>query len=393
MVPIGDRRRPHRPGLLPRTEIGRLTPPSTELDRLRAQKPGLHVHDDDALNAEPPIALLAASITPTDAFFVRNNGDVPALPPDRDWMLRIDGEVERPALWTLDALRARFETVTLTAVLECAGNGRSQFSPATDGLPWRLGAVGCARWTGVRLADVLSEAGVRETAVYTGHHAPDRMIADPSRPALSRGLPIAKAMAPETLIAFAMNGEPLPRLHGGPLRIVAPGFPGSAWQKWLDRIELCAKEHDGEKMGGTNYRLPTAPVAPGEPLDPSRFAVITDMPVKSLITAPLEGFTVTCGETLTVAGFGWSGAIPLAGVRVSSDGGVSWQDAELEAGEGPFAWRRFRAQLVIEREGALSVLAQARDAEGHVQPLEIAWNPRGYCNNQVHRVGGIARAG
>ena len=393
MLPIGLSQATLPVRLQSRTEIGRLTPLSTELAQLRASKPGLHVHEDPALNAEPPIALLADLITPADAFFVRNNGDVPALPPDGDWTLTIDGEVERPARWTLDALRARFETVTLTAVLECAGNGRSQFFPATDGLPWRLGAVGCARWTGVRLADVLSEAGVRETAVYTGHHAPDRMIADPSRPALSRGLPIAKAMAPETLIAFAMNGEPLPRLHGGPLRIVAPGFPGSAWQKWLDRIELCAKEHDGEKMGGTNYRLPTAPVAPGEPLDPSRFAVITDMPVKSLITAPLEGFTVTCGETLTVTGFGWSGAVPLAGVRVSSDGGVSWHEAALEESEGPFAWRRFRAEFVVEREGALSVLAQARDAEGHVQPLEIVWNPRGYCNNQVHRVGGTARAG
>ncbi len=379
--------------LLPRTENGRLTPASTELARLRALKPGLHVHDDPALNAEPPIALLGEAITPAEAFFVRNNGDVPVVGREDDWVLTIDGEVERPARWTLAALRERFETVTLTAVLECAGNGRSQFSPATDGLPWRLGAVGCARWTGVRLADVLAEAGVRPGAVYAGHHSPDRLISDPSRPALSRGLPIARALAPETLVAFAMNGEPLPRLHGGPLRIVAPGFPGSAWQKWLDRVELRPCEHDGEKMGGTNYRLPTAPVAPGEPLDPSRFAVITDMPVKSLITAPLAGFTATCGERLTVAGFGWSGAIPLAGVRVSGDGGVNWQDATLEDGEGPFAWRRFSADLVIAQPGAMSVLAQARDVQGQVQPLEIVWNPRGYCNNQVHRVAGTAREG
>ncbi|WP_376986392.1 sulfite oxidase [Bosea sp. R86505] len=357
---------------------------------LRQLKPGLHIHDDAALNAEPGLDLLVDPITPVDTFFIRNNGTVPSIADEVDWTLTIDGEVERPTRWTIAALRARFETVTLTAVLECAGNGRSQFSPATDGLPWRLGAVGCARWTGVRLADVLADAGVRETAVYTGQYAPDRLISDPSRPALSRGLPIAKALSPETLIAFAMNGEPLPRLHGGPLRIVAPGFPGSAWQKWLDRVELRACEHDGEKMGGTNYRLPTAPVAPGEPLDPSLFAVITDMPVKSLITTPLDGFSATCGERLTVAGFGWSGAIPLASVRVSGDGGVSWQDAELEDGEGPFAWRRFSADLVVAQSGAMSVLAQARDVQGHVQPLEIVWNPRGYCNNQVQRVEGVA---
>ncbi len=359
---------------------------------LRQLKPGLHIHDDAALNAEPGLDLLVDPITPVDTFFIRNNGTVPAIADGADWTLTIDGEVERPAVWTIAALRARFETVTLTAVLECAGNGRSQFSPATDGLPWRLGAVGCARWTGVRLRDVLADAGVRETAVYTGQYAPDRLISDPSRPALSRGLPIAKALSPETLIAFAMNDAPLPILHGGPLRIVAPGFPGSAWQKWLDRIELRASEHDGEKMRGTNYRLPTSPVRPGEPLDESRFAVITDMPVKSLISAPLAGFTVPVGAMLEVSGFAWSGAIALAGVRVSCDGGENWCEAALDDGEGRYAWQRFRAAFTIARAGPLAVLAQARDVEGHVQPLEIAWNPRGYCNNQVQRVEGVALA-
>ncbi|KRE02148.1 hypothetical protein ASE63_07175 [Bosea sp. Root381] len=358
---------------------------------LRLLKPGLYVHDDEALNAEPTLELLSEPITPIDAFFIRNNGDVPEAG-GRDWTLTIDGEVERPALWTLAGLREKFETVTVTAVLECAGNGRSQFSPATDGLPWRLGAVGCARWTGVRLRDVLEHAGLKESAVYTGHYAPDRLLADPSRPALSRGLPVAKALAPETLIAFAMNGEPLPRLHGGPLRIVAPGFPGSAWQKWLDRITLRPHEHDGEKMCGTNYRMPVRPVRPGEPLDTSEFAVITDMPVKSLITAPAPGFTVPVGGRLKVSGFAWSGAIPLAGARASCDGGANWCEVALEEGEGPFAWRRFSTTFEIGQAGPLVVLAQARDVQGNVQPLEVEWNPRGYCNNQVQRVSGAAVA-
>jgi sulfite oxidase len=367
--------------------------PLLELPLLRRLKPGLYVHDDDALNAEPTLDLLADTITPIDAFFIRNNGDVPQVEAGRDWTLTIDGEVERPAVWTVAGLRERFETVTFTAVLECAGNGRSQFSPATDGLPWRLGAVGCARWTGVRLKDVLDHAGVRSSAVYTGHYAPDRLIADPSRPALSRGLPIAKALSPETLIAFAMNGEPLPRLHGGPLRIVAPSFPGSAWQKWLDRIALRAVEHDGAKMRGTDYRMPVRSVRPGEPLDEGQFAVITDMPVKSLVTEPRHGFTVPVGGTLHVSGFAWSGAIPLAGVRVSCDGGAHWREVELAEGEGRFAWRRFAADFAIESPGPLAVLAQARDVEGNTQPLKIAWNPRGYCNNQVQRVSGAAREG
>jgi DMSO/TMAO reductase YedYZ molybdopterin-dependent catalytic subunit len=363
-----------------------------ELPLLRRLKPDLFVHDEEALNAEPRLALLDEPITPIDAFFIRNNGTLPEIEPGREWTLTIDGEVERPGIWTLPGLRETFETVTVSAVLECAGNGRSQFSPATDGLPWRLGAVGCARWTGVRLRDVLAHAGVKASAVYTGHFAPDRLIADPDRPALSRGLPIAKALAPETLIAFAMNGEPLPRLHGGPLRIVAPGFPGSAWQKWLSRIALRPHEHDGEKMCGTNYRLPVEPLRPGEPIDESRFAVITDMPVKALVTSPTHGFTVRAGTRLSVRGFAWSGAIALESVRVSCDGGESWRAAELLPGEGPFAWRRFTAEFAIEGKGPLLVIAQARDRQGNVQPLEAApWNPRGYCNNQAQRVCGAAR--
>ncbi|UZF94615.1 sulfite oxidase [Bosea sp. NBC_00550] len=363
-----------------------------ELPLLRRLKPGLHVYEEEALNAEPGLALLDESITPIDSFFIRNNGELPEIGDEREWTLTIDGEVERPTVWTVAGLRQRFEEVTVTAVLECAGNGRSQFSPATDGLQWRLGAVGCARWTGVRLADVLEHAGPKPSAVYTAHHAPDRQIGKPEKAALSRGLPMAKALAPETLIAFAMNGEPLPRLHGGPLRIVAPGYPGSAWQKWLDRVSLRPIEHDGEKMRGTDYRLPIQPMRPGDALEPANFAVITDMPVKSLITTPVDGFSVKSGERLTVGGFAWSGAIPLASVQLSSDGGESWQEIPLQPGEGVFAWRRFETEISAERAGPFVIMARAHDVAGNSQPLEIVWNPRGYCNNQVQRVRGSAVA-
>jgi DMSO/TMAO reductase YedYZ molybdopterin-dependent catalytic subunit len=372
--PIGDDRRlPHR---------------LVELPLLCQLKPGLHVHEEQALNAEPGLALLDEPITPIDAFFIRNNGHLPEIGEERDWTLTIDGEVERPTVWTVAGLRQRFETVTVTAVLECAGNGRSQFSPATDGLQWRLGAVGCARWTGVRLADVVEHAGPKPSAVYTGHHGPDRQIGKPEKPALARGLPMVKALAPETLIAFAMNGEPLPHLHGGPLRIVAPGYPGSAWQKWLDRISLRPFEHDGEKMRGTDYRLPVAPLRPGEKPDPGDFAVITDMPVKSLITTPVDGFSARAGERLKVGGFAWSGAVRLAAVELSCDGGLSWQEVPLQPGEGDFAWRRFETEVSADRAGPFTIMARARDAAGDSQPMEIGWNPRGYCNNQVQRVRG-----
>ena len=180
---------------------------AAELALFKSRKPGLRIHEDAALNAETEIADLGAELTPVESFFVRNNGTLPDVGDPAAWSLTVEGEVEHPRRWSLQELREEFETVSVTSVLECAGNGRSAFQPSTDGLQWGLGAVGCARWTGVRMADVLVAAGVRPSAVYTGQHSPDRLVKDPSREALSRGLPIAKALAPETLLAFEMNGS------------------------------------------------------------------------------------------------------------------------------------------------------------------------------------------
>lgn len=188
------------------------------------------------------------------------------------------------------------------------------------------------------------------------------------------------------LVCFAMNGEPLPHLHGGPLRIVAPGFPGSAWQKWLTRIEIRDREHDGAKMTGTDYRLPRRPYAPGEAADPAEFEVITEIPARATITEPLDGFAARAGEIMPVTGFAWSGRVPVASVALSGDGGATWREAVLEIGEGPHAWRRFRGEVVID--GVAVIMARAVDSEGRAQPLEPPWNPRGYGNNAVQRVSG-----
>ncbi|MCO4055356.1 MAG: sulfite oxidase [Bosea sp.] len=347
-------------------------------DLLARLKPGLLVLEDKALNGETPVARLDAEITSACDFFVRNNGDLPQFEEAaRDaWPLAIDGEVERPLALDLGALKQRFAHHTVTAVLECAGNGRALLAPAADGLQWRRGAVGCARWTGVRLGDVLREAGVRPSAIYSAHESPDRQLGAPGKAALSRGLPIAKALADETLIAFAMNDQPLPALHGGPLRIVAPGYPGAAWQKWLSRIWLRDREHDGAKMTGMDYRIDGK--------------VITDMPVKSLITSPLDGFAARPGERLELRGFAWSGHVPLATVEVSPDGGGSWIEASLDPARDRFSWRRFRALLLPARPGPVRLMARATDEAGNRQPLgKGAWNPKGYCNNAVHAIEGM----
>jgi len=364
--------------------------PHTAPAALLATKPRLRWLEDDALNGEPEAAALDPGLTPADAFFVRNNGDMPAGDLGETWRLTVSGEVLRHLSLTVADLKRDFPIVEITAVLECAGNGRAFLSPPVSGAQWRHGAVGCARWTGVRMRDVLEQAGLTAAAVYTAHHSPDRSLTAPDKPALSRGIPIAKALAADTLIAFGMNDAPLPALHGGPLRVVVPGYPGSAWQKWLDHLEIRDREHDGEKMRGTDYRLPVTPLGPGDPVDPADFAVITDMPVKSLITTPAAGFTHDAAVPLGIGGWAWSGAAPVAGVRVSADGGANWTEAVLAPAGEPFAWRRFSATLRVAK-GPLTLVAVAQDVAGRVQPIDTApWNPRGYCNNLAHRVEGAA---
>src|SRR5262249_39702005 len=281
--------------------------------------------------------------------------------------------------------------VTRVAVLECAGNGRAFFPQPTATVRWRHGAVGCVAWTGVKLADLLEQCVLKPEAVYTGHYSPDLSL-DGSGPALSRGFPIAKALAPETIVAYGLNVQPIPLLHGGPLRIVAPGYPASASQKWLTRIWIRDREHDGVRMTGLFYRMPKESVRPDGPIDPSQFEVLTDMPVRSIITLPSDGFTASARRPLIVRGHAWSGHTPVAAVDVSVDGGATWQPANLGILPDTFAWRRFDITYDNLPCGPIEIMARATDAAGRMQPLDsVPWNPRGYCNNIVHRVHGRLR--
>ena len=224
------------------------------------------------LVAETPEHLLDDDTTPTDKFFVRNNGQLPDPAKDPDaWKLTVDGEVNNKLELTLGELKAKFRPVTRRLVLECGGNGRSFFSPQARGNQWGNGGVGCAEWTGVRLADLLKAAGVKPSAVFTGHYGADRSLADGSKDALSRGVPIKKALDPNNLVVFAMNGEPLPNIHGGPLRLIIPGWPGSVSSKWVTRIWVRDKVHDGPGMGGTSYRVAVKPMVPGDQAGPEQF--------------------------------------------------------------------------------------------------------------------------
>lgn len=362
---------------------------------LMSGKNGLTLLNDKPLNAETPAHFLDDEVTPYERMFVRANGLVPQSALDQNaegWMLTIDGEVETPLELSIDELKSRFENVTKRLVVECGGNGRAYFHPGASGNQWTMGAVGCPEWTGVRLADVLKAAGVKSSAVYTGHYGNDvHLSGDTDKVVISRGVPIEKAMEPDGIIAWAMNGEPVPALHGFPLRLVIPGYPGSVSQKYLNRIWVRDKEHDGPKMTGYSYRLPARPVAPGTEVPESDMAVMTVMPVKSLVTFPETGSSAKVGEATEVRGHAWAGNGDVQAVHVSIDFGQTWSEAKLEPATNKYAWQRWRADVTLPQAGYYEVWARATDMNGVSQPPVVpGWNPRGYGNNMQHRIALIA---
>jgi len=351
---------------------------------------GLVVLGDRPLVAETPAHLLDDDVTPTARHFIRNNGQTPEAVASPDaWELTVDGEVNKPIKIRLGELRQRYAAVGQPMVLECGGNGRAQFQPQARGNQWTTGGVGCAKWTGVRLADVLKAAEPKPSAVYTAHYGADlHLSGDADKPTISRGVRLPKAMDPNTLIVFAMNDQPLPAIHGGPLRLVVPGWSGSASQKWLTRITLRDKEHDGPGMTGTSYRLPVTPIVPGSQNDGKGFRILESMPVRSIITSPADGARLPAGtRSITVRGHAWAGDLTVREVHLSLDFGQNWIAAHLKAPASPFAWQRFEASLNLPTAGYYEVWARATDSTGRSQPFAAAnWNPQGYGANAYHRV-------
>jgi DMSO/TMAO reductase YedYZ molybdopterin-dependent catalytic subunit len=349
-------------------------------------KEGLIVHNDRPVNAETPAHLLDDPVTPTARHFIRNNGKPPEEVNPGAWKLTIDGEVDSALELTIDDLKGQFEVVTLQLQLECGGNGRAGFNPPASGNQWTVGAVGCSEWTGVRLADVLQAAGVRPSAVYTGHYGADTHLSgDPDKVPISRGAPIEKAMDPNNLIAFEMNGGALHPMNGAPLRLVIPGWPGSCSQKWVTRVWVRDQVHDGEKMGGMSYRVPGYPVAPGAEVPEEDFVIIESMPVKSIITHPAAN-EQSAGRTVEVRGHAWAGDRKVSAVDVSYDFGATWQSAQLDEPSNPYAWQHWRTEIELPQAGYYEVWARATDEAGIAQPFAVAWNPRGYINNAMHRI-------
>lgn len=347
------------------------------------------VLNDKPWNMEAQAHLLDDNVTPNDKMFIRNNGLVPENIDVNKWTLIIDGEsVVNQKTYTLAELKSKFKHYTYQLTLECGGNGRSEFDPPAKGNQWTIGAVHCAKWTGVRLKDVLEDAGIKSDAVYIGYHSADLHLSmDPNKEPISRGCPMAKALQDETIIAFAMNGADIPLAHGYPLRLIAGGWPASVSGKWINRISIRNIVHDGSKMTGDAYKVPCTPVAPGEKVKEEDMCIIESMPVKSLITYPKSGAIIKEGTSLEIRGHAWAGELEVSKMEYSIDFGATWKTCTVKKPSNRLAWQHFSASVEFPQKGYYEVWARATDARGNAQPMLIpGWNPKGYLNNACHRI-------
>jgi DMSO/TMAO reductase YedYZ molybdopterin-dependent catalytic subunit len=321
-----------------------------------------------------PVAALGLPDMPTGLHFVRNHFDVPA-PPAGTWSLELDGTVERPATFSLDDLRS-FPARTQTVTLECAGHRRSEFAPSATGVQWGVGALSEARWTGVALEDLLLSARPWAAAcevVFEGADRGKHRTTHVDVP-FARSIPLARALTGDVLLAWSMNGRPLPSEHGAPLRVVVPGVYAVASVKWLRRIHVVDKPFDGA-FQVEDYRM-LGGAEDGESLQ--------ELNVNALVVTP-EDESVVQGSAISVAGVAWGGRGGLERVEFRL-AGESWRPAVVADPHPPYGLAHWRGALVGVPAGRRTIEVRACDKAGRVQPAEPRWNALGYANNSRHRV-------
>jgi len=345
----------------------------------------LIVHEEEPFNAETGLGALAEGpVTATDAFYVRGHGRVPEIDPAA-WRLRVDGLVERELELSLATLREAFREREVVATLQCAGNRRAGLM-AIRGIPgeapWGPGATGTATWTGVALADVLALAAPREEAAHAGFVGADLCPEAVPAERFGGSVPLDKACRPEVLLAWGMNGEPLPAVHGAPVRLVVPGYIGARSVKWVERIELRSAPWDGY-FQRVAYRLLPEDGIPG----PGAGMPLGLVALNADLFSPIDGETVPAGR-LEVRGYAFAGGErSVERVDVSIDAGAHWSQAELLDDLGPWAWRHWRIGVDLA-PGEHEILVRAWDSSAATQPEGEAalWNPKGYANNARPRI-------
>ena len=338
-------------------------------------------------NLETPLAYLRTVITPNEAFFVRYHHARLPEPSPADWRLAVSGPAaDRAVSFSLADLR-ELPQHDLVALCLCSGNRRGLFAPHVTGVQWGSGAMGNARWRGVRLRDVLTLAGVHADAVEVAFAGDDEPVV-PESPDYRKSLPIAKAMHADTLIALEMNGEKLPALHGAPARLVVPGWTATYWVKHLSAIELRTTPFDGFWVK-SGYRLPAGKF-PGLEQFPTQETPantpITEIIVNSLITEPAPRQRVSARGGLRLRGFAWDGGAGVERVEVSTDAGASWQLAELGADLGRYSLRSWSFKVERLAPGTRSFWVRASNRKGMTQPIEAVPNPSGYHHNAVQKI-------
>jgi DMSO/TMAO reductase YedYZ molybdopterin-dependent catalytic subunit len=342
-------------------------------------------------NYETPVDVLRSAITPSDAFFVRYHlSDIPEVDA-RNWRLSVGGDGARGALsLSLDDLK-QMPAVEVAAVCQCSGNRRGLFDPHVPGVQWGYGAMGCARWKGVRLKDVLDRAGLRNEALEIVLAGTDKGAFDKTPPFI-KSIPVWKAVEDTTLIAYEMNGQPLPHWNGFPARVVVPGWTATYWMKHIARLDVVTTPFDGFWMKSA-YRIPLGrfPVV-------ARFASqettvntpITEMVVNALMTSHADGATVPAGRTVAIGGVAWDAGYGINAVDVSTDGGRTWSAAALGDDLGRFAFRPFSATVTAPASGTLRVMARASNRIGQTQAAALIANPAGYHHNVIQTLSLVA---
>ncbi len=327
-----------------------------------------------------PLPSLDGGITPTGRHFIRNHFSIPQLDIS-SWSLVVGGEVEKPLRLSSNELR-QLPRKDLVALLECAGNSRASVQPPVEGLLWDHGGVGTATWTGVPLRVILELAGLRDTArevLLQGADRGEEWGNSGGEMSYAMSLPLEKALHPDTLLAYEMNGEVLFPEHGYPLRLVVPGWYGMTSVKWLVSIQALQRPFEGYHQT-VYYVFAKEGVADGSPQER-----VTSLRVKSLITWPQRGQGLPPGSH-AIRGVAWSGHGPVSRVEVTTDNGRTWRPAELEGCLSPYAWQRWKYRWDVDQPGFYLIRARATDGEGNAQPSQAPWNFRGFANNSVHVV-------
>jgi sulfite dehydrogenase len=347
-------------------------PEKTDLILLTSRPPQL----------ETPLSYFQELVTPNDALFVRwHITPIPTSVDLAEWRLAVGGNTEKELKLSFDDLR-KFEKVSYTAVIQCAGNGRSFFEPRVPGGQWKNGSMGNVTWGGVRLKDILSAAGVKAGSVDVSFNGLDRGSL-PTVPDFVKSLPMDKAIEEDIIVAYEMNGQPLTLLNGFPARLIVPGWYATYWVKSLSDISVNAKAFEGFWMNPA-YRIPDNAcgcIPPGS--KPSKTVPIHRMSTRSLIITPAEGEKLTRNKPVNITGVAFSGGYGIKDVIVSTDGGRTWSKADLGKDLGRYSWVQFSLPWRPDKAGTTTLMAKATNSIGESQPFEGLWNPAGYLWNKV----------